>query len=187
MRFHLDMKVQENIEAGLSPEDARYLALRAFGNITLAKEDSRTMWGFRPWEILWQDLRFGARMLLKKPGFTLAAVLTLAPGIGANTAIFSIVNSVLLRPLPYEDPDQIVIVWMDNRKLKIDQDIHSYANYADYRAQNRVFSEMTAISQRSFNPTGEGEPERVMGGGSHIQLLLSNESEAGCGARLHLG
>ncbi len=163
MRFHLDMKVQENIEAGLSPEDARHVALRTFGNITLAKEESRMMWGFRSWEILWQDLRFGARMLLKKPGFTLAAVITLALGIGANTAIFSIVNSVLLRPLPYEDPDQIVIVWMDNRKLKIDQDIHSYANYADYRAQNQVFSEMTAISQRSFNLTGEGEPERVMG------------------------
>src|ERR1051325_6389036 len=115
---------------------------------------------------LWQDLRYGFRMLLKKPGFTVVAILALALGIGANTAIFSVVNAVLLRPLPFAEPDRLVIVWMDNRQQGVKEDIHSYPNYLDYRDQNKVFESLAAYRGTSLNLTGMGEPERVLGAAS---------------------
>src|SRR5262245_39269604 len=112
-------------------------------------------------QTLWQDLRYGARMLLKQPGFTLIAVLTLSLGIGANTAIFSLVNTVLLRPLPFAEPERLVWTWGEfsqgNRAST------SPPDFLDYRAQNRSFEELAAMMFNSFNLTGTGEPERVVG------------------------
>src|SRR5947207_10838632 len=110
-----------------------------------------------------QDLRYGARMLLKRPGFTLVAVITLALGIGANTAIFSVVNSLLLRPLPYPDSEQLTWVWMDNRGEGIAEDIASWPNFADWRAQNQSFQAMAGVRDRRFNLTDAGEPEELYG------------------------
>jgi putative ABC transport system permease protein len=112
---------------------------------------------------LFQDLKSGLRMLAKNPGFTAVAVLTLALGIGANTAIFSVVNAVLLRPLPYRDADRLVIVWEQNLSRGWTTNIVSAANFADWRQQNTVFSEMAAVDSTSFNLTGAGEPMEIDG------------------------
>src|SRR5687767_11983660 len=114
-------------------------------------------------ETLWQDLRYALRLLFKNPGFTAVAVLTLALGIGANTAIFSVINTVLLRPLPYKDPDRLVMVWEDDTKGGYPRDTPAVANYVDWRDQNQVFESMAAMADQSFNLTGVGEPERIEG------------------------
>ena len=112
---------------------------------------------------LWQDLRYGVRMLVQKPGFTLIAALTLALGIGATTAIFSVVNAVVLRPLPYPNPDRLAMVWMNNKRINVAEDWHSWPNYVDYRDQNKVFESIAAFNNTSFNLIGEGDPVRVVG------------------------
>jgi putative ABC transport system permease protein len=114
-------------------------------------------------EILLQDLRYGIRMLRQKPSFTLIVVLALAIGIGANTAIFSVVNAILLRPLPYKNADRISMIWMDNPKLGVSQDWHPYPNYMDYKEQSESYEDMAAFNDRSFNLTGTGDPVRVVG------------------------
>ena len=111
----------------------------------------------------WHDLRYGLRMLVKNPGFTAVAIIALALGIGANTAIFSVVNTVLLRPLPYKDPERLVMVFEDSSKHGFPRDTPSAANYIDWRDQNQVFESIAALDQASFNLTGVGDPERVDG------------------------
>jgi predicted permease len=122
-------------------------------------------------ETLIQDLRYAVRMLIKRPAFTFVVVAALALGIGANTAIFSVVNSILLRPLPYRDPDRLAMIWMDNKRMNVDQDIHSFANYLDYRDQNQVFETMAAYSGISLNLVGVGEPERIIGSAATASLF----------------
>lgn len=112
-------------------------------------------------ETLLKDIRYGLRSLLKHPGFTCIAVLTLALGIGANTAIFSVVNAVLLRELPFREPDRLVMVWEDASFAGFPRNTPAPANYADWKAQNQVFEDMATFDDRSFNLTGDGEPEKV--------------------------
>ncbi|MCI0387339.1 MAG: ABC transporter permease [Acidobacteria bacterium] len=159
---HLETETREKIEAGLSPEDARHAALRAFGSVALAKEESRTMWGFRSLETWWQDLRYGLRLLFKTPVFTLIAVLTLALGVGASTTIFSVVSAVWLRPLPYPEPGQLTLV--SHRNLKREGNFElTPASYLDLRRQSKSFEQIAAYVSYDFNLTGAGEPERLKG------------------------
>ena len=112
-------------------------------------------------ETLLKDIRYGIRGLLKRPGFTAIALITLALGIGANTAIFSVVNAVLLRPLPFRDPDQLVILWEDATFAGFPRNTPAPANYVDWKTQNQSFTDVAASAETSFNLTGDGEPERV--------------------------
>jgi len=112
---------------------------------------------------LLHDLRYAARMQRKNLSFTIIAVIALALGIGANTAIFSVVNTVLLRPLPYKDPERLVMVWEDATKHGYPRDTPAAANYVDWRDQNQVFEGMAAFTDESFNLTGAGDPERLEG------------------------
>src|SRR5499425_2516802 len=109
--------------------------------------------------ILWQDLRYGARMLMRRPGFTLIAVLTLALGIGANTAIFSLVNGILLRPLPFKAPERLVFISQTSQRLP--QMYVTMPNFADLRDQNQAFERIAAVREHNFNLTGSGDPERL--------------------------
>ena len=113
-----------------------------------------------------QDIRYGLRGLLRQPGFTLIAVLSLALGIGANTAMFSLVNAVLLKPLQFSEPDRLVVIWENNPSIGAVRDDVAVANFVDWKTQNKVFDEMAALSFRSFNITGDGEPEKVMAYGA---------------------
>jgi putative ABC transport system permease protein len=146
VQSHLDMAIHDRMERGETPEQARANVLREFGNVGLVKEVTREMWGWASLERLLQDLRFGIRMLLKNPGFTLIAVFTLALGIGANTAIFSVVNAVLLRPLPYAKPEGIVAIWDGRGKPSPTQGTTAPRNFQWWREQSRNFSDL-ALTQ----------------------------------------
>ncbi len=154
LRFHVEMRMQEFVAAGMAPEEARHQAMRLFGNRLLLKEKTREMDTIGWIETLGQDLRYGVRMLAKNPGLTFVAVLTLALGIGANTAIFSVVNGVLLNPLPYWHPDQLVALYSGTSST-------SYPNFLDWVHDNRSFSALAAYRADDFNLAAMGEPERV--------------------------
>jgi len=116
-------------------------------------------------ETLWQDLRYGIRTLVKNPGFSLIALASLALGIGANTAIFSLVNAVLLKPLPFAEPERLVMVWEDASAIGFPRDEVAPANYVDWKSQNQSFEDMATLNWKNFNLTGDGEPERVLAHG----------------------
>ena len=120
---------------------------------------------------LWQDLRYGLRMLAKNPGFTAVAVATLALGIGANTAMFSVVNAILLRPLPYQNPGRLAVLWTDNLKQNLHQERTSYPNFEDWRKHSRAFQDMAFSSAFTVNLTGGDEPERVIAGRASANLF----------------
>ncbi len=162
MRSHIEMQTQENIEVGMQPEEARYAALRQFGRVESIKETCREQRGVTWIENLGQDIRYGARMLRKNPGFTTVAVLTLALGIGANTAIFSVVNSVLLRPLPYREPSQLVQLRAD-RSGKANTSIGS-ATFVEVKAQSRSLARIAAYNGGDMTLTGAGPAERIVSG-----------------------
>jgi putative ABC transport system permease protein len=162
LRAHIELATEENLKRGRPPDEAQAAALKSFGNQIRSTELGYDIRGGGWLEALWQDLRFGARMLFKQPGFTAIAALTLALGIGANITIFSVVNSVLLRPLPYPNSDRLVFLWSDSPKLNIRERASAYANFSEWRDQNKSFEDLAVFDPTVVTLTGGAEPEQVM-------------------------
>jgi putative ABC transport system permease protein len=179
---HIEQQTEQNIRLGMNSEEARYAARKAFGGVEQAKERSRDTRGVRWLEELWQDLRHGARMLVKNPGFTLIAVVTLALGIGANTAIFSLLDTLLLKQLPVKQPEQLVVVATAAPGQQITPiSMFSYPVFRELRDKNSVFSGMFAHDVLPMSMSGGGQTERVLG------ELVSGNFFAVLGVSPHLG
>ena len=163
MRAHIEMEAEANRGLGMTADEARLSAAKSFGNLGSIRDLAYEVKGGGVVETLWRDVRYSGRLLLKHPGFALIAVLTLALGIGANTAIFSIVNAVLLRPFPYENPDRLFMVGETLTGAR-DGAVLSYPNFADWRDDRNVFASASAVRpNENFNLSGLGEPERLQG------------------------
>jgi putative ABC transport system permease protein len=164
VQSHLDLAIQDRIDRGETPEHAATAARQEFGNVLLIKETVRDMWGWRPIEEFWQDLGYARRALWRAPAFTIAAVLTLSLGIGANTSMFSIVRAVVLRPLPFADPDRLVAVReLDVRSATPRPVSVSWPNFLDWRAQTRMLEAIAGHHSASFTVTGLGPSLNVRG------------------------
>jgi predicted permease len=167
IREHIEREAQDNIARGMRPDEARRAALLKFGNVTRVTEATREVWS-RVWlERLLQDVAYGWRMLRKHPGFTLVAVLTLALGIGAGTAVFSVVNGILVKRLPYTDPEKIVMLWwqvpVTSSQAPGDQWPWSLRDVAHFSARQKSFRYFGAFKSDFFNLVGSGEPDRLNG------------------------
>lgn len=178
MRLHIDLRAQKFRQQGVAPGEAGYTARRQFGNQTWLAETSSELWGFGPWERLAQDFRHALRSLRKSPGFTVVAVLTLALGLGMNTAVFSMVNTVMLRGLPYREPGRLISLWEEYTKQGPNQFSSSgskvggaggprrtsvsVANLLDYR-NSHAFLGLAGFAYSQKNLTGDGTPERLLG------------------------
>src|SRR5215207_2440073 len=160
MRLHVEMETEENLARGMSPAEARRAARLSFGNFDSIRDTAYTVRGGGLMETFLQDVRYGVRVLAKNKGFTEVAVFTLALGIGANTAIFSVVNDLLLRPLPYSDADRVVMLWEVTPSGR-HMNTTSRANFRAWREQGSNFESMAAFSDQRLNLTGAGEPEEV--------------------------
>jgi len=156
---HLEMHIEDNVRAGLTPEEARRSALLKLGGLEQAKELYRDRRALPAIDVIVQDGRFALRMMRRSPGLTAAALLVLSLGIGANTVMFTVVNTVLLRPLPYPDPSRLQFV------QTVDENHQPSGtappDYYVYRSRNRGFESFSSFYGVSFDITGEGEPERI--------------------------
>jgi predicted permease len=182
VRFHIEMQTERNIRMGMTPEEAKRQALLKFGGRDRWKEEARDEYRSKPLDGVKQDLVYAARSLRQHRGFALTAMLTLALGIGASTAIFSVVNAVLLRPLPYADAERLVLIWGDMRARKVNDFPFSPGNYQDLKNQNSVFQDVAALTpfNQAFTVPGEA-PEQVKAMGVTTNLLSV------LGARMALG
>lgn len=173
LRSDLESEAAEQQENGLSAEEARYAARRALGNATLRKEEVREMWGWTSIERFVQDIRYTGRLLRKNPGFAAVAIFTLAIGIGANTAIFSVMDAVLLRPLPYPDSNRLIRIWQNEPRMGEGHLGAAPPEFTAYRDRTRAFSSVAGYQPDSFDLTNEGEPEHISGYRATASLFLT--------------
>ncbi|MBO0862775.1 MAG: ABC transporter permease, partial [Chloracidobacterium sp.] len=159
IRSHFEMQIEENVRHGMTPEEAREATSRKFGGVIQIKEAYRDRLSLPALETTFQDLRYGLRRLRRNPGFTSVAALTLALGIGANTAIFSVVNAVLLRSLPYREPDHLMLISHYQPIGEIDE--ATGADFLDWRDKAKTFEQIAAYDFDTADLTGDGEPERL--------------------------
>ncbi len=175
LAFHVAKQTEQNLAAGMNPEEARYAALRKFGGVEQVKEECRDSWGVRFIDALLQDIRYAVRMLARNPGFTAVAVLTLALGIGASTLIFSVIENILLRPYPYKNADRYTTFFIWNLDRPGDgRGILSIPEFFDYREQNHVFEDMIGYGGTSILYKGPQGTERIEGAyvtGNAFQFL----------------
>ena len=161
IREHLEEKIADLMDSGTPRAEAERAARHEFGNVALIEERSREIWRWSTLESIGADLGYAARKLRKSPAFTITCLLTLALGIGANTAVFSTIDTILLHPLSYRDPSRLVLI-SESLPLEGSNDVGvSAQEYLDYRSQNSVFSETAAFETADFNLTGIGEPRRI--------------------------
>lgn len=165
LRFHLDRQVAENVDAGMSEEEARYAALRSFGNPALLRDTIRATWSWNFLESLWRDLRFGVRTLLRTPGFAAIAVLVMALGIGANVALFTVVWGVLLRPLPFEEPDRLLRLYEQTSASDFSYNNCAGGIFREWKKQSTRFSNLALLqySQVGLSGSGGNLPENLNG------------------------
>jgi predicted permease len=175
LQFHLDQQVKENIARGLAPDEARYAALRTFGNPTQLRDEARSSWSWNWLEKFLRDLRYGVRTLTRSPGFSLTAILVMALGIGATTSLFTIVRSVLLKPLPFRDPDNLVVVYEHFREDNGGSgfNVVSPGDFNDWHQRTHGFADMAAYLTTDFDLTGEHAelPEVVQGAAGSWNLF----------------
>jgi predicted permease len=161
LQGHLQMAARDRMERGETADQAELSARRELGNVGLVKEVTRDTWGWTTFERLTQDLRYGLRMLVKSPGYTAIAILTLALGIGANSALFSVINGVLLNPLPFPEPNQLVT--LHESKPNFDRGSVSFPNFLDWQKDNHTFASIAIARPYAFSLTGMGEAEQING------------------------
>jgi len=173
LQFHIEQQAAEFEAAGMSPDEARAAAMRSFGNPTLLRDEARATWNWGWLEKLWRDVRYGTRTLRRSPGFSLMAVLVMALGIGATTALFTIVQNVLLKPLPFRDPGKLVMVYEHFREGDYSYNVVSPADFLEWRQQTHGFEDMAAWRWYGYNLTNaQGQfPEAIQAAGGSWNLF----------------
>jgi putative ABC transport system permease protein len=161
LRYHVERQMNENIATGMSSEEARYAALQSIRDVEQRKEECRDSRGVNIAEAVFYDFRYGLRSLRKSPAFSFIALITLALGIGATTAIFSVVYAVLLRPLPYPDSSKLIV--LNETTPNVGDVSVSYPDFLDWRAQDSAFSGIAAVGLVDFNLAGLAQPEAIHG------------------------
>jgi predicted permease len=182
LRFHLAMREERNRNAGIAEDEAPFAARRNFGNFTLLKEVCREMWTFTWVENFWQDVRYATRSLAKSPGFLLVVVFSLALGIGANTTIFSVIDALLYRSLPYANPERLTVIWVTVPGHPESLQAPPIAELVDWKAQNHIFEDIALTSntdREAISGIGEPEPIDVQFATPNFFTLLGVQPEVG--------
>jgi putative ABC transport system permease protein len=161
MRLHVDLQTERNRTAGMSADEAQFAALRQFGNAASLQEQARDGRGWAWLEDFVKDLRHAVRALCKTPGFTVTALFTLAVGIGSSTALFSVINAVLLRPLPFPDAERLTVIWETSAQQGVKREGPAGPNFYDWREQARLFQDLSAVELGSGTVTGLGDPQQI--------------------------